>query len=519
VNLKKNLQLELDKSKATLAQIMNSAAEGIFGLDLTGNCTFVNRACLKMLGYSQEADFLGKNIHGLIACAGENASTGDKGCAVITAVTAGEKYRNADERLRRADGTLLRTSYWGHPIIADDGKPIGAVVTFIDITEQKALEEQLRQAQKIEAIGTLAGGVAHDFNNILTAIIGFASLMEMKMAETDPLMPNLKQILSAADRAADLTRSLLAFSRKQMTDMRVVNLDQIVHGIEKMLKRLLREDIELTTNLCGGEESILADAGQLEQVLLNLTANSRDALPKGGRIIISTSRFLMDENFIRMHGYGATGPYILLEFSDNGTGMDAKTRERIFEPFFSTKMVGNGPGLGLSVCYGIIKTHNGFINCYSEPDSGTVFRLYLPLVEAVPVKNRVPTAITPPGGHETVLLAEDDPAVMALNKCTLEQFGYRVIAAADGAAALQAWRDNRDIIGITILDVIMPKQRGVDVFREIRALDPTAKIIFISGYSEEFLQKEELLSEAEIISKPVAPLQFLEMVRRVLDRS
>ncbi len=382
MKLEEQLQLELDKSRATLTQIMNSAAEGIFGVDLEGNCTFINRACLKMLGYSQESALLGKNVHQLIACSDSNLSGGHRGCAVMAAVTAAEKYHNPDERLKRSDGTLLRTSYWGYPVLDDYGTPIGAVITFIDITEQKALEEQLRQAQKIEAVGTLAGGVAHDFNNILTAIIGFASLMEMKMADNDPLLPSLKQILSAAERAAGLTRSLLAFSRKQTTEMQAVDLNRIVLNIEQMLGRLLPDNTELAVNLCAGETAVMADAGQIEQVLVNLAANARDAMPQGGRITISTSTFQMDESFTRLHGFGTQGHYILLEFADNGTGMNADTKERIFEPFFTTKGIGKGTGLGLSVCHGIIKTHNGFINSYSETGNGSVFRLYLPALEA-----------------------------------------------------------------------------------------------------------------------------------------
>lgn len=519
--LDKALPTELQNSNGLLAQIINSAAEGVICLDPSGRCTFVNQACLSMLGYNQDDDLLGRSLHDFIYCAGSGRESSDKRseCRVMASVSSGEEYFNPDEQLIRADGSLIRTSYRARPLLEADGSIVGGVVTFSDITQQKSLEEQLRQAQKLEAIGALAGGVAHDFNNILTAIIGFGSLMEMKMAEDDPMMKSLQQILAAADRASDLTRSLLAFTRKQMTDMRIANLNSIVQNLEKMLRRVLREDVALIVDLCQEDAVVMVDAGQIEQVMLNLATNAGDALPKGGEIRITTARCILDDDFSRIHGLLAPGPYVLLSFADNGTGMDEATAAKVFAPFYSTKAEGQGNGLGLPVCYGIIRSHNGYIECHSEKGAGTVFRVYLPEVShGQHLTEKSAAALTHLKGSETILLAEDDPAVRALSRKMLEQFGYSVLAAADGDEALQLYMLNRDSVALSILDVIMPKKGGAELFRGIRAVDAAAPILFISGYSDDFLSKQDLPAGIKLIKKPVPPAKFLEEVRSELNK-
>lgn len=519
MTMNEELQSELN-SCSLYTQVLNSAAEAIICLDAGGRCTFVNRSCLSILGYSDDSVFLGSLLHELIYCAASGDKNGAQhaACRVMESILKGEEYYNPDEQLLRSDGSLINTLYRACPLISEKGALSGAVVTFVDTAPQKILEEQLRQAQKIEAIGTLAGGVAHDFNNILTAIIGFGTLMEMKMSADDPMMRSLQQILAAADRAADLTRSLLAFSRKQLADMRIISLNRVVQNLEKMLKRLLREDIELCVTLCQEDTDVMADSGQIEQVLFNLATNAGDAMPKGGAISISTSRCMLDEAFAKRCGLAAPGPYVLFSFADNGCGMDCATAARIFDPLFTTKEAGEGTGLGLSVCYGIIRKHNGYIECDSEKGAGTVFRIYLPEVTPDQTAHERGAALTHLKGDETVLLAEDDQAVRTLNKRMLEQFGYRVIEAADGAAALDLYRQNRSSIRLCILDAIMPKKSGVEVYHEIRSIDAEAAIIFISGYSEQFLQKQDLPAGVKLVKKPVTPVRFLETIKDELRR-
>ncbi len=343
------------------------------------------------------------------------------------------------------------------PLFGPDGKLQGSIHFARDITERKSLEKQLRHAQKMEAIGTLAGGIAHDFNNILTAIIGYANLLEMNMDRDDPLAAHLEGILSGAERAANLTRSLLAFSRKQEIELKPTDLNKVIVNVEKMLRRLIREDIELSTSLCEEELTVLADAPQIEQILMNFTANARDAILENGMITIGTRVVELGKEFKAVHGFGEPGRYVLLTFSDTGTGMDEQTRQRIFEPFFTTKEVGKGTGLGLSVAYGIIKQHNGYITCYSEPGNGTTFRIYLPLINGAAEQSKSAPDILLPRGTETLLLAEDDAMTRRLCRLLLENSGYKVIEAANGEEAVAQLIALKDEIRLVLIDVIMPR--------------------------------------------------------------
>ncbi|NJD62775.1 MAG: response regulator, partial [Deltaproteobacteria bacterium] len=363
-----------------------------------------------------------------------------------------------------------------------------------DITEHKKLEEQLLQSQKIEAIGLLAGGVAHDFNNILSAIVGYAQLTQMKMQEDDPLRSYIEHILESCNRASVLTQSLLAFSRKQPIRLEAIDLNEVIRKFEKFLLRLIREDIAFKTACAKTPLFAMADKGQVEQVLMNLATNARDAMPNGGKLLIETKIATLHQEFIKAHGYGKTGEYAVIEVSDTGTGMDARTRGRIFEPFFTTKESGKGTGLGLSMAYGIVKKHDGFINVYSEPGKGTTFNIYLPLirVERESEQRKEEDAMPPRGGMETILVAEDDAALRRLNKATLSHFGYTIIEAIDGADAVARFLENREIIRLVILDGIMPKMNGKEAYREIKAMRPELKCIFMSGYSEDIFGKEDL---------------------------
>ena len=407
---------------------------------------------------------------------------------------------------------VLRSDQQGR-IVAYDG-------LVSDITEWKNLENQLRQAQKLEAIGTLAGGIAHDFNNILTAISGYGTILEMNLAKDDPLAAHAEAILVAADRAAVLTRSLLTFSRKQEIEPRPAKLNEIVARAEKLLRRLIREDIELTLTPAGDTVTVLADEAQIEQVLMNLVTNARDAMPQGGKVTIRTTATELDREFTTVHGYGAPGRYALLTFSDTGEGMDENTRQRIFEPFFTTKEPGKGTGLGLAVCYGIIKSHNGFINCYSEPGMGTTFSIYLPLITAEAVQSESMAAKPMPVGTEVLLLAEDDEQARTFVKALLERYGYKVVEAVDGEDALARFLEHRDEIGLVIVDVIMPRMNGRDVYAEIARVNPGVKVIFTSGYTADVFPKNEMAGKGMyFLAKPIVPGDLLRFVRELLDET
>jgi PAS domain S-box-containing protein len=406
------------------------------------------------------------------------------------------------------------------PIKDAEGKVISVIEVARDITEHRKLESQLQQSQKMEAVGTLTGGIAHDFNNILTAIIGYGNILKMKLEQESPLMGYTDQILASADRAAHLTQSLLAFSRKQVINPKPVNLNEITASIEKILLRIIGEDIELMTILSGMKDlRVMADAGQIEQVLMNLAANARDAMPEGGTLTIETGLEELDMDFLKIHEYGKPGMYAMLTVTDTGHGMDENTRQRIFEPFFTTKEVGKGTGLGLSMVYGIIKQHSGYINVYSEPGSGTTFRIYLPVIESATEKTKKEEHITLSGGTETILLAEDEEAVRKLMKLVLEEAGYKVIEAVDGQEAIEKFRENKDSISLLLLDVIMPKINGKGVYEKATKIKPDIKALFSSGYPADFIHKKGILEEGlNFISKPASPHVLLKMIREILDK-
>lgn len=400
-----------------------------------------------------------------------------------------------------------------------NGEVIGAIETLEDISERKQLEEQLRQSQKMEAIGQLAGGVAHDFNNILTAIMGFGNLLQLKTPDDMGVRKYVNQIVSSAERGAKLTHSLLAFSRKHVAELKTVNLKEIIVHLKNLLARLVREDIEL--RIAAEDDCFIrADSMQIEQVMMNLVTNARDAMQDGGVLTIRTGRYEMGEDFARSHGYGEPGRYALLSVSDTGTGMDENTREKIFEPFFTSKTAGKGTGLGLSIVYGIIKQHNGHIDVQSEPGKGTTFNIYLPLIgDTVEQTEPVEETISLPQGTELLLLADDDPLVRDLTRELLQEFGYTVIEAEDGDDAVNKFLPRRNEISLVILDAIMPKKNGMEVFNEIKNYRPDIKALFISGYTGDVLSRKGMLdNELEIISKPFVQSALLRKVREIIDR-
>jgi PAS domain S-box-containing protein len=407
-----------------------------------------------------------------------------------------------------------------YPLSRDkSGMVTTAIEIVIDITDKHKLEDQLRQAQKMESIGQLAGGIAHDFNNILTAILGYGNIVLRQMAKDDPQRLNIEHMLEAGGRAAHLTKDLLLFSRKQISERKPADLNEIIRRVEKFLMRVIGEDVECVTTLAKEEMPVLGDAHQLEQVLMNLATNARDAMPTGGRFTITTERIRFDDAFITLHGYGKPGKYVMTIISDTGKGMDDVTRDHIFEPFFTTKEMGKGTGLGLAVVYGIIKQHEGFINVYSEPERGTTFKIYLPLIAGEVNAEKEALDERPAGGTETILLAEDDETVRSLIKTVLEGSGYTVITAHDGQDAVNIFKKDPGKIALLLFDIMMPRKTGKEASDEIRALQPDIKTIFSSGYAPDLIRQKVLLDDKAVVAyKPISPTELLKQVRSVLDR-
>jgi len=397
-----------------------------------------------------------------------------------------------------------------------------------DISERKLAEQEkgelegrLRQAQKMEAIGQLAGGVAHDFNNILCALTGFASLLEMTIKPDDPARHHVEQILAAIDRATRLVNGLLAFSRKQIINVQLFDLNDIVRNIQHLLARLITEDIDLRFRLGEFPLNVLVDRGQIDQVLLNLAANARDAMPGGGVITIGTGTAQLPPRLLGYAGASPDDAYAVLSVGDTGTGIDALLTERIFEPYFTTKDVGKGTGLGLSVVYGIIKQHNGFITVDSEPGTGTVFRIYLPISrESARAREEARPVPEDFRGSETLLVAEDDTSVRNLNRTVLETFGYRVIEARDGEEAVREFLLHRDEIRLVVMDVVMPKMNGREAYEEIRLSSPDTSVLFISGHTHDIIQNKGIVEgDINFLKKPFKPLDLAREIRGILDRA
>jgi CheY-like chemotaxis protein len=369
----------------------------------------------------------------------------------------------------------------------------------------------------MEAIGQLAGGVAHDFNNIISAIMGFSTLIQMRTRADDPCMEYLDEILVATQKAANLTQSLLAFSRKQPITIKPLSLNQILSTVGKLLLNFLGEDIHLDFRLSERDIVIMGDSGQIDQVMMNLATNARDSMPDGGTLTISTQLTEIDDEFKKMHGYGEAGTYALISVEDSGMGMDDATRQRIFEPFFTTKEVGRGTGLGLAIIYGIVKQHNGYIDVYSELGRGTIFRIYLPAID-VKAEEALSTQYIPLiGGTETILLVEDERALRTVTKDLLERYGYRVIEAVDGIDAVQKFAEHKDMINLVLMDVIMPNKNGKEAYQEILAIRPDARVIFLSGYTSDSIMKKIVDEGWELLLKPVPPKELFRKIREVLD--
>lgn len=388
----------------------------------------------------------------------------------------------------------------------------------VDLTERKSLDGQLRQAQKMEAVGQLAGGVAHDFNNILQALLGYGSMLLDRLPECDEMHEFADEIVQGAQRAAALTRQLLAFSRRQILEMEDLNLNDVVKNLTRMIRRLIGEDIEINTLEGQRLDLVHADRGQVEQVLLNLCVNARDAMPKGGVLTIETENVVIREEYCTIHTWATPGSFVMLSVSDTGCGMDAQTQEHIFEPFFTTKELGKGTGLGLATVYGIVRQHQGMVQVYSEVGSGTTFKIYIPSLQTTTEKKEHAITERARGGTETILLADDNAAILKLAERILKDAGYTVLTATNGREALEVFERNGEDIALAILDMVMPKLGGRAVYDALIPRFPQVRFLFSSGYSANALHTDFVMQEGiELIQKPYAPSALLHKVRQILD--
>jgi len=429
------------------------------------------------------------------------------------------EYDEVEATWKRKDGRRL-TVQLSVRAVRDGTGGVEYYETFVrDATEQRRLEGQLLQAQKMEAVGRLAGGVAHDFNNLLTVILSYSDLLLEDLPLDIPDREDVEEIRKAAIAASALTRQLLAFSRQQVLEPRVLDVNTVVASTEKLLTRLLGEDVSLTTSLAVALGAVKVDPGQLEQIIMNLAVNARDAMPRGGRLSIETGNVEMDEGYVSGHPLARPGHYVMLAVSDTGIGMDAATQARIFEPFFTTKEAGKGTGLGLATVYGIVRQSGGFIWVYSEPGHGTSFKIYLPRVDES-VSPAVPAAPQVVGGSETVLVVEDVAAVRAVTRQMLERQGYRVLEASNGATALSLAQQHQSGIHLLVTDVVMPEVSGRELADQLVQLRPDMKVLFMSGYTDDAIVRHGILQEGiAYLQKPFTPDTLARKVRVVLDGS
>jgi two-component system, cell cycle sensor histidine kinase and response regulator CckA len=504
---------KMEDNLRRLAAIVESSDEAITSTSLDGIIESWNRGAERMYGYSA-SEAIGQPLHMLCP-----PGRSDEISALLEKVKRGEIVEQFESVRIRKDGKQIRIALAVSPIRDASGKIVGAAAISRDITESKQMEEMFRQAQKMEAVGRLAGGVAHDFNNMLSVIIGYSDVL-LERTDTDAkLRQQCEEIKKAGERAAALTRQLLAFSRQQVLEPRVLNLNTCVVGIEKMLRRLIGEDIELRTLLDPTLGSVKGDPGQIEQVIMNLAVNARDAMHEGGKLVIETSNADLDEGYALRHPPCNAGRYVLLTVTDSGTGMSPETKARIFEPFFTTKEVGKGTGLGLATVYGVVKQSGGYVWVYSEPGRGTAFKIYLPRIDEPEWQIR-PPEVAPEllQGTETILLVEDEQSVRSLTRGLLEHGGYTVLEAETGARAIEIATQHPEPIHLVLTDVVMPGMNGPTLADKILSIHPETKALYASGYSGSFGTQTGLVpAGATLLQKPFSRIALLQKVRRVLD--
>ena len=503
----------LRATEASFATLVEHAPVGIYRSSPEGRFLSVNAAVVRMLGYETAAQVLNLDMARDVY-----ADAAERQRLVERDTYSDRQYDNVEATWKRRDGRLLTVQLSVRAVRNAAGR-VDYYETFVrDVTDQRRLQQQVLQSQKMEAVGRLAGGVAHDFNNLLTVITSYSDLLLEDLAPGDAKRDDLEQVRKAADGAAALTRQLLAFSRQQVVEPRVVSLNTVVEGLQKILRRVIGEDIELTITLAPDLESVRADVGQLEQVLMNLVVNARDAMPTGGRLTVETANVEHDPEYARDREAAAVRRFAMLAVTDTGCGMDEATKARIFEPFFTTKDVGKGTGLGLATVYGIVKQAGGFIWVYSEPGQGTSFKIYLPAVDATAEGTTAASTTPAPRGTETVLLVEDAAAVRAVTKQMLERQGYTVLEAPDGEAGLRLAQRHRGVIHLLLTDVVMPRVGGRELAEQLARLRPDMKVLYASGYTDDSVVRHGILeSGTAYLQKPFSPESLARKVRDVLD--
>ena len=505
----------LRASEDRYRSLVELAGSVIVVVDENGLITEFNREAETFFGQAR-ADALNRSYVDCCVAEPNRAAV----AADLSRIRAGEPLQGRESPFVQRDGTH-KSFLWNATRLTDGGGASPQLLVIgQDISELRRLEHQLLLAQRMEGIGRLAGGIAHDFNNLLTAILGHAEMAQDDVAPTDPARGNIAEITRAAQRAADLTRQLLAFARRQIIEPRIVDLNGLVLNVDRMLRRLLGEDVELVTVQDPDLWRVRIDPGQFEQVLVNLAVNARDALPTGGTLVIETRNVHLDDEFARQHTTVQPGAHVLLAVSDTGVGMDAEVLAHIFEPFFTTKDVGKGTGLGLATCYGIVKQNRGSIWVDSERDIGTTFRIYLPRAEAtIPaIEPAEPLVADQPGGSETVLLVEDEVLVRNLAADALRRNGYQVLSASTGLEALDLAGQVLHPIDVLVTDVVMPQMGGEQLAVRMLSERPTLKVLFISGYTDlAVLQNGMLVPGTALLQKPFTPGQLVHRVRQLLD--
>jgi PAS domain S-box-containing protein len=518
---RKQAEEALGRSEKKFYELFNEAPVGYFEYDHQGRIDSVNRTVLEMLGY-KIGEMVGQPVWKFVV-------EEDEVRHQILAKLAGTvpPAQGLELTYRRKDGTTCPALIEDRLLKDPKGKIIGMRSTIQDITERKRmekekaiLEEQLLQSQKMEAMGRLAGGIAHDFNNLLTIIKGYSQLSLLDLKKGDPKGKGIEEIQKATQRASDLIRQLLAFSRRQVMEMKVIDLNSLLRDLDKMLRRVIGEDIVLVTLLAEDLGRVKADPGQMEQVLMNLVVNSRDAMPSGGKLTIETANVQLDEEYTRMHLEVSPGRYVVLSVSDTGMGMTPEVKERIFEPFFTTKGNEKGTGLGLSTAYGIVKQSGGDILVYSESGKGTTFKIYLPCVEG-PLEEWRERVVEGemPHGEETILVVEDNDEVRQLAMQVLERQGYRVLEAANGNETLRVCKEYKDKIHLMVSDVVMPGMSGRELAEQIKSLHPEIKVLYTSGYADERIVHYGVLREGvNYIQKPFTMEGLARKVREVIDK-
>lgn len=496
--------------------ISENAADMIAVVDASGNRIYSSPSYERLLGYTAE------ELKGTGTL--DHVHPDDRQLVEEAALEAQEHGadRSIQYRMRHKDGSWRIVESTSNVVRNAHGEVEKLVVVNRDVTASKQLEEQFRQAQKMEAVGRLSGGIAHDFNNLLGVIIGYAEFLQERLDAEHFLRGSVDEILKAGKRAASLTRQLLAFSRMQVLDPKVMDLNVAISDAEKLLRRVIGEDIELRTSLASDLGRVRADQGQLEQVIMNLAVNARDAMPQGGKLIISTENVFMDREFVRRYPYPVqTGPYVLLTVRDTGTGMDDETTAHAFEPFFTTKEKGKGTGLGLATVYGVVKQSGGYIDIESSLGVGTTFKIYLPIVEAdidVP-QVTLEESRTSATGAETVLLAEDEQSLRRLTRTTLEMNGYKVLETKDGINALEVSRSYDGAIDLLLTDIVMPGLGGRALAEELIRARPEIKVVYMSGYTGQTFNSQPVFEPgSDFLTKPFTRDALSRKIREVLDR-